>query len=188
MTVIQRIRTVFTGVAGTPWYSNLYVTATEADAQAEVNIIDGFWEDIKAQMKSTVNWTVEGTVANIDDATGQIVGFSSNDSQTGSGADVGDALPYATQGLIRLRTGVFMGGREVRGRFNVPAPTENQSSDAKPNSGYLTDLQTAINDRLLGATGLNGALVVYSPTNATSVPVSEGSVAPFWAVLRSRRD
>jgi len=41
MTDLRRIRTVFTGVAGTPWYSNLYftwVSGTEATALAEVDI------------------------------------------------------------------------------------------------------------------------------------------------------
>ena len=188
MAIIQRIRTVFTGVAGAPWYSNLYVTATEGDAQPEVDAVAQFWTDFATHIHNAVDWTVEGVVANIDETNGQIVGFSTNDDATGSGAAGSDPLPYANQMLLRVRTGVFVAGREVRGHVNIPAITDPDSPNGVPSSSASSNLQTSSDDNLFGAGGLNGALLVWSRKNGQAHPASSSSVAPFFAVLRSRRD
>jgi hypothetical protein len=185
---IQRVRVVFVGVAGSPYYSNFYVTATDSDAQPEVDEIRDFYTDIAGLISNTLSWTVEGVVANIDEASGQITGFSNNTSRTGAGTNSGDINPLANQGLLRLRTGVFTAGREIRGRLNIPGSCEASNTAGKPTSTYMTTLQTSADLHLLSATGLNGAYNVYSRKNGSTEIVSSVSVAPYWAVLRSRRD
>lgn len=188
MAIIQRIRTVFTGVAGSPYYSNIYVTANPADATPEIAAVDQFWTALAPHIDNALSWTVEGIVANVDTATGQIVSFSSNTSQGGTGGAGGEILPLANQLLIRARTGVYVTGREVRGRINIPAIAELSSANGVPTGELLTAAQDAVDDHLLGAGGLNGSWVVYSPTKNRAEMVTEASVASFFAILRSRRD
>ena len=168
MAIIQRIRTVFTGVAGTPWYSNIYVTGNEADASLEIDAVGDFWDILAPIIVTPVVWTVEGVVANINDANGQIVSTSDNTERNGAGSQSGEALPSANQYLVRARTGVYVGGRELRGRMFIPGASEAQSSDGLPSSATLTVIEDAVDAELLGTLGLNGAWVVWSRTHGVS--------------------
>jgi hypothetical protein len=96
-------------------------------------------------------------------------------------------MAFATQGLIRWRTGVFIAGRELRGRTFIPGATESRSANGRPDSTYITTAETAAQD-LLDNAALGAALVVYSVTHRQVELVQSRSVWGQWAVLRSRRD
>jgi hypothetical protein len=186
--IIQRVRTVLTGVAGSPWYSNLYCAGSTSDASLEIDAIGEFWDAVSAVMHTSVTWRVEGIVANVNDATGSIVSTSSNSDYTGAGLDTGDLLPIATQGLLQMRTGIYVGGREIRGRLFVPGAVEDSSTAGKPGTVFRDTVQAAFDDKLSTSGQLNGELVIYSPTYGTSEQVTNASVWSDWAVLRSRRN
>lgn len=179
---------MFSGVAGTPWYSNMYftwVTGTEQDA---LDAVAAFWGAVDANMGLAVDWATEDDIAVIDDATGQITAIEVGSGGSGTGGAAQDLLPLQTQGLIHLLTGSFLNGRQVRGRCFVPGLTEN----ANDGSGLMlaatqTSIQTAI-DALIAASSTPGPLRVFSRKNLTSLVVESATVPTKWSVLRSRRD
>lgn len=186
---IARVRTVFTGVIGTPWYSNLFFAGPSFTASTLTGLVSSFWTDLGSAMTNQVDWEVQTDIAIISDATGAITSVIAGAGASGSGATAGDPLPFMTQGLVNWRTGSFVAGREVRGKCYVPAPVETfNESDGTPVATYLDDLAAAANDLRTDANTAGNNLVVFSPTHNVSRAVSAISVKSAWAVMRSRRD
>lgn len=188
MATIRRIRTVFSGVAGTPWYSNMYFTWVNGTEQDALDAVADFWGAIDAQMNNAVDWATEGDIAVIDDATGQITSIESGTGGTGTGAVATALLPPATQGLVHLLTNSFLNGRQVRGRCFVPGLTEaDNDAGGVMAAGTQTIIQNAIN-ALIAGSSTPGPLRVFARSQATSVVVQTATVPTKFAVLRSRRD
>ena len=186
-TTIARVRTVFTGLAGTPGMSNFYFDADTSSAASYQPFVADFWDNISFMYKTGLVVTTLGQVDVIDPTTGQIVGYGTGSDIVTGGSDGGDELPPATNGLIRIHTGVFHSGRELQGKCFVPYPTENANTAGVPLSTYrstITDACTTLND----ISHANGAWCVWSRTNGLFELVSTVSVWQQWAVLRSRRD
>lgn len=183
---MYRVRTVFTGVAGSPYYSNLYFTqegGTAAQARAAVNT---FWEANKALITSNLKWSIENEVPLVDQVSGDVVGVDSDaTSYVSQGTRSDTPIPYSNQVLARLRTGVYLGGKEIRGRIFIPGFTQiSQNSDGVIGSaaaGVATNLNALI-------ANANAQLVVWAKSKGTYAVVNSGSVWNQFAVLRSRRD
>lgn len=187
MAQIRRVRTIFTGVAGTPWYSNLYFSSgVGLSAQAQTDLIKAFWTDMATTMHATVRWTVQPEVTIINDANGQVEGLLAVTGGTGIGSAPTDLLPLATQGLVRLQTGVYINGRGVRGKIFIPGQVEGNSTPQGVPAPSLVTFYAATANELVNDS--LDSLVVYSPTNGTSVEVETASAWTNWAVMRSRRD
>lgn len=181
-----RVETVILGVAGTPYLSVMHFDGTGGtQAQAAADAVSTFWGGIQSAMSSTLTAEVQPEVVEFTLATGQPTGVHSVTGSSTTGSEAGEPLPWATQGLIRWRTGFFAGGREVRGRTFIPGPTENRSTAGRPDSAYQTDLQNAAS-ALIGNAEANFG--VYSPTKAAFASATASSVWGQWAVMTSRRD
>lgn len=180
-----RVRTRSTGVGGSPYYTNHYFNDFGSTAQQCADAVNIFWNSMRTVISSQVNMDIEDEVAVINAGTGlqtgqeQVVGAAQNGT---SGVDL---LPNATQGLIRWSTGVWTGGRQVKGKTFVFGPTETHSTNGIPTPAYTGLLQTA-------ALGLiadtSTELVIYSPTHLAQFAATTASAWGQWAVLRSRRD
>lgn len=184
MAQIMRVRTVFNGVQGAPYYSNLYFDATTPTPVQVTNAVTQFWQDIKAVICNDLSWTVEGDVAVIDDVTGNISDIVQGTENSSVGTDSADMCPLTTQGLIRARTGTFVAGREIRGRIFIPCPSEGSNLQGAPTSTYTADLTG-------GAAALITAgvdWVIWSRARGQSAQVGSVSTWNQWATLRSRRD
>lgn len=182
---MYRVRTGFLGVQGSPWLNTLYFDDGGGTAQQAATAAGAFWEACDNMMKTDVAWATEADVALIDEATGQTTGITTTTPVTGVGDDSGNILPFATQGLARLRTGVFYNGREVRGRIFIPGTTETYQNSGRPDAAFTGTVDAAIT-ALVGSA--NAQLVVWSRTQQLSAVVSGGSCWSQFAVLRSRRD
>lgn len=188
MAEIFRIRTTWQGVAGTPYYTNLYFTDTGTNGPplAAASAVDTMFENIAGNISNGLDWTVEGDVPVIDDATGILTGSWGVGNRFGNGTNVSELLPRQAQGMIRWETGVVVGGRRLRGRTFVPGPTEPLNEvGGNPVSGYVDGLE-GTGEFLRDSP--NCELRVYSPTHHTSAVVTAVSAANYWATLRSRRD
>lgn len=180
-----RVRTVFSGPAGSPYLSTLYFEAggnTETGANAAVGT---FWNSIDSQMHNSVSWSTEAEVTEIDEVTGNPVAVFPVTPVTGVGALSGELLPRVSQGLIRFRTGVFVGGREVRGRCFVPG------LDTGTNDGgvLLPATITALNNAAAALiSDSNSVFAIWSRKNGVEHPAVTGSTWNQFASLRSRRD
>lgn len=185
-----RVRTGITGVIGGPYLNTMYSinTATTLDAQNFSDAVGAFWTAVSSAVSADASWATEAEVAVMDETTGNISQILTVTPTTGAGVAAGNLLSPATQGLVRWRTGQFIGGREIRGRTFIPAATVGSNSDGVPSAAYQTDLQGA-------ADALNAANVAFAIWHRPS-PASAGvahevisqSVWNKWAVLRSRRD
>lgn len=180
-----RVRTAWTGWPGAPALSTLYFEDSGGQlAQDAADAVQAFWTALSGRIMSSSSWAIDTAVDEMTTA-GVVTGTTAvTGTLTGSGSAAGHSLPPATQGLIRWRTGFFVGGREIRGRTFVPTPSENDS-DFNPASGYITTLNTAAAALIADA---DSQLVVWSKTNTSTAPVNVGQAWTSWAVLRSRRD
>lgn len=188
MTILRRVRTVATGVAGTPWYTNMYFTRVATTEQGHVDAVVAFWQAIADQLDNSVSWAVEGDCAQIDDATGNIVGVDSATGASVVGAETANALPPANQALIHWLTGSFIGGRQLRGRTFIPGLCVDQTgSTGVLQAATRTDILTAAEGLITASSG-PGPLRVLSKKNLTSAVVADATVPTEVAVMRSRRD
>lgn len=147
---------------------------------------EAFLDSLVPHLTSFATVQIDPVVLQIDSTTGSIeaaLTVTSYDPHVGSAA--GDPLPLATQGLISWRTGSYVGGREVRGRFFVPCMSEGDSTSGVMTSVAQGNLESAA-AALLGAT--SGDLGVWSRTHLSLVNVTGYSVSTKFAILRSRRD
>ena len=184
-----RVRTVFTGVTGSPWLNTLNFgsptqTGSQMEADAAVVATGAFWGAVDALMGTQVAWSTLPDVLFLGDDGVASQAYATT-PQSGVGATVSTLLPISTQAVVRLLTGLFIGGRQLRGRIFVPGLTEAANGGGVPEAATLSTITTAANT-------LNAAtappLGVWSRVNATVEPVSAVSVWSQWGVLRSRRD
>lgn len=194
MTVIHRVRVSYTGVVVGPSVSTLFfvpTAPTDATAQAVVTKVATFLTAIKASFAGGQAWTVLGNVDDIEATNGSLVGFHAVTQATDGGSASGDPLPPAIQLNLRLDTGQVVNGRRLRGHWYVPGYGEFGSNGA-PTGAIFTSVAGAA-AALYG--GTNPMVVWHRPsppnsgaTNGTIHNVNGITVAPKFAVLRSRRD
>jgi hypothetical protein len=182
-----RVRTVFTGVAGTPWYNNLFFTGTDSlSADAAVDAAGDFWEAVDVVISDQVDWATEAEVLVIDESTGQATDAFTVTPIVGTGEAGTDIMPRALQALCRLQTGVFIGGRRLSGRIFIPGTTEGGWTGGVLIPGNVTLITAAATTNLIGhATSQVG---VYSRKNGVFFAATSASTWNEGAVLRSRRD
>lgn len=181
-----RVRTQFTGVTGAPYLSTMYFLPTAGlTAQNAVASVGNFWQAMGPYIANAALWATEVEVASVDATTGAVTGITSTTPRTGTPTGGGTALPWATQGLVRWRTGTFAGGREIRGRTFIPAISVSASTASVPAAAFQTAANTAcaalISDPL-------SDFCVWSKKNGTDPLAASGSLWNEFAVLRSRRD
>jgi hypothetical protein len=126
---------------------------------------------------------VDPEVLEIQVATGTTLGSFTVSESPVTGADSNDAVPNASMALVRWRTGIYVSGREIRGRTFIPGLTE-ASLDANGNLGTTPISAIDAGSNLLIA---GDPLAIYSPTRGSAATVTQASTWSEFAVLRSRR-
>lgn len=181
------VKTIFESVPGSPHISLMRFSGSgfPADAQSAVNAVGAFWGTVDNLMTSGVTWRTDATVFDVDPATGQVTAAYSTTPQTGAGAIGGDAVPNMAQALIHWRTGVYVAGKEIRGKTYVPCLTEAaNSAGGVIVSTTVSSIQAAA-DTLKNVTTPN-PLVVWSRKNGTVQDVTTAQVNSLWATQRRR--
>lgn len=186
---LTRVTTRFVGgpaVGG--GINKLYFEDSLAPADA-AGAVQDFWTACAAVQVNTLQMIVDGTMEIVDVESGQVTGLATTDTVTITGANNQDPLPKASQGLLRLRTGDFIGGRERRGRIFVPGLLEANNDAGQVGTSLRNALNTA--GEILTATDF---FAVYSrpapdaPGSGAFSLVASVDCWDQWAVLRSRRD
>jgi hypothetical protein len=173
------------GVIGPSVMLTHWAGTDQTSADAARTQMAAFLAAIKTRVTPAVTFTLADNVQVLDVTTGEptanLTGSTHYDPYVGSAA--GDALPQAVQGLLHLRTGVYIGGREVRGRINIPGCSEGDSTAGIPTAVALGNYNTAAANLLSGA-----GFGVWSRTHGVLEDVISIAAGTKWAVLRSRRD
>jgi len=177
---------VFLGITGAPWLNTLYFAAPgdQSGADQAVAATGAFWGAVDNFMNSAVTWSTQPEVAYIDPVSGDTTGVLQTAVQSGTGSLAIDVLPPATQAVCRLRTGVFIGGREIRGRIYIPGLTEAGSTAGNVTAATATSIQTALTTLLAAPR----QPVIWSRKNGQDRVIVAASVWNQFGVLRSRRD
>lgn len=194
---MMRVRTVATGVAGSPFYTNLYFAgATESAAVEATQRVTAFWTALRNTTIATLSMRVEPEVAVINPLDGETSAYVIGGGATITGNSVQPALPYFTQGLIRLTTAGVVGGRRVQGRIFIPGLYQGaQDADGTPSAGFLAGLSAGAG--ALTAAGPSQLVVWSRPVARINPPlvragtqhnVIGATARDKFAVLRSRRD
>nr|CRY97480.1 hypothetical protein [uncultured prokaryote] len=180
------MRLLWNGVAGSPYYTNLYFAGLlQSDVDAANVPVRTFITGIRSAIHDSLTVSIDPDVPVIDPGTGDIVDYlnAAQDPIDQPTAD-GDMLPPGNQALITWRTGTVIGGRRILGRTFLPGFTEPDSTNGKP-------VQTLV-DQLGGAArGLvdseSAQLVIWSRSNSDSAVVNGASCSDQWSSLRTRR-
>jgi hypothetical protein len=187
-TAMNRVRTVWTGVAGAPYYTNMYFNDdnTITPAQDAVNAVGTFWSALSGNIVNTVSYTVQGDVARINVATGQLQGAWAVTPVTAAGTAAVDQLPRQVQGLVRWETGTVVSGRFLRGRTFIPGLGETLNNPGGVPTPTLVALFGTAGAALIADTG--NELLVWSRAHGVANPVVSATGWSQWATLRTRRD
>lgn len=174
------------GGSGGPQLSTMYFLDTGIlTAQDAATAVRDFWGTCVTVMHTSYTVNVESEVLVIDSTTGKPTSAVGTTNAPLAGLESGDPLPWATQGLIEWATGVYINGRQVRGRTFIPGPVETENTGGTPIAPY----RTALN---LAASNLVGDVLsdfqIYSRKHKVPEQVSHGAAWAKWAVLTSRRD
>lgn len=182
---MYRVRTAITGGAGGAELNTMYFNdTTPFTAQDAADAVVAFWTSLRNYIHSTYTMQVETVVTTVADFTGVPTGADVVTASAVTGNDNGDLLPPATQGLIRLQTGVWYGGRQLQGRIFIPGATEANSTGGKPSGAYKGQADAAIAALVADA---DSELFVWTKKYLNANGVSGGSTWSEWAILNSRR-
>lgn len=165
-----------------------YFSEAASDQTTANNVntaVGNFWNDLRPAWWISLTVTTFSEVDVLDLVTGAVLNRFTVTPVSRTGTVNEDPMPLAIQGLIRLRTPLFHAGRRLQGHINVPRPTEGLSTSGAPTAAYQTTLSTAAANLIAD---VNTTWSVWSRTHGDSAGITSASVAPFWAVLRSRRD
>lgn len=173
---------------GGPYYStDYYLGTTAGEALQAAAATRDFWFQLQNLLTGTMELRSNTVVALVDETTGDQIDEFPGPYAGFAFAGSGDMLPWATQGLISLRTATFLAGRRVRGRKFIPGCLESMSTNGVPTPATISAIETAWDASTPEATGAGGRCV-YSTTHHDAAAVTGRVVRPYWAVLRSRRD
>lgn len=190
VTEMLRVRTVLTGVAGSPYYMTGYFDAqTGTPTQAITawhTFISGGGGATSGGIPSGARVETLGEVQLVNPVNGDVTGAVVGTPAVTTGTGVGPFLPPANQLVVRWRTGIYESGREIRGKTFIPSRLESESTA----TGQVETAATTAFNSLASALIANALvdLVVWSRKYGQWALVSSGSTWNQFGVLRSRRD
>jgi hypothetical protein len=198
---LVRVQTIWTGVAGSPYYTNLYALGPLSNNNGSdmATAWRTFLQSLSGTLAAGLVATIDNEVLEFDETNGNVTGAGNTIQSPVSFTATGDQLPHSNQLLIRWSTNGIVHNRRVRGRTFLPGAVESQnSSGGAPLPILGTPVQSGLDAFL---TTMWGRLRIWSQPHVATVekpepPTRPGSawavqgvtIAPFWAVLRSRRD
>jgi len=130
-----RVHTAVTGLPGGNAQVLHYFAgpgaATTAEATEGIARVAAFWNALKATVATTMLFSPLSIVDEVNPVTGDIINqLVGTPVSNVAGTATGDAMPGATSYVAQYLTGVFMNGRQVRGRTFIGQVVEGQNTPA----------------------------------------------------------
>lgn len=173
-----------TGLRGLPGTNTWYFHEDGVSVADQVAALSTFYNHLATGItRAPLQYSFDGITEIVESSTGEIVGTDSTGAAWSHTATAtGSALPFSTQGLLQLRTGVYFGGRELRGRIFLCGFVEDNSDEGEPVGALVSEVNGWAADLV------DANLAVFSPSKLEFASVSAITMWTEWAVLRSRRD
>jgi len=198
---LLRVQTVWGGVAGSPYYTNWYCIGplTTNNGATLHNATHNFLISLQSTLAAGLTAQVQPEILEFNEADGVVTNAGAGNVGLVTFSGLGDQIPHSNQALIQWTTNGIVHNRRVRGRTFIPGALEAENSPTgTPLPAVGNPLQTAI-DTLLSTTAgtmriwarpykSKGAEDPIPPRPGSAHAIVSGKVAPYWAVLRSRRD
>lgn len=195
MSIIREILVNWSSAASPGGVSVLHVGSSTSVAAQRIAVNDALTALTAIQHTGTV-YTVAQDGRELDDTTGTLTGTWSDSTPFTDNGQLGEPVPNAAQGLIRMTTALVVDGRIVKGRLYVPGIAASRVTLGEVNAATQGVLSTAFADMRD-----SGELLIWSRPRAAGsgvngdLPARLGSSAPVtglsgWselAVMRSRR-
>ena len=201
VTVVQmlRVKVNWTGFAGSPGYTNLYLNEFTEGDQTQVNAdgaaakVDTWVTAWQPMLAATANVQVDPVVDVVESTNGQLQGFFNVTPAAARGGTATGNYSAASGAVVNWYTAGVRNGRRVRGRtFLVPLGGTAMSATGNLDDTKLATLRTATTTFIgIGGTGDMGVWArpttpgatdgVWHPTTAFTIPDKA-------AILTSRRD
>lgn len=195
-----RVRTLWTGVAGTPWYTNMYFEGlNSADALAVSGRVNTWLNAVRAYVATGIKAEISPEVFQIDPADATVEGIYTVPTAGYFGNSAGEMLPPANQVNIRLLSSGIVDNRRVRGHIYLPGTTEANALSGVTDSVIRNALNAATTTLIGVAPGQQMAVwnrprifnppVQPLPARAGQIFIAtSASTQNNYSVLRSRRD
>lgn len=182
MVDLNQIRIQWTSTIGIDGVSTFYCTGPVGDM---LDDLEQMFIGLQTVVPTDVVWAFPTAGNIIDSATGLNKATWTATQRGGFGGLGTGNYAKPVGAVINWHTGLFVGGRQLRGKtFVVPMVGSAFDGDGSVSSGAQTTIRTAAG-QILGSAGVP---VIYSTTTHQNGAVLTASVPTMAAVLRSRRD
>lgn len=180
------VRVTFSGGPSGDWLSQFHFQRLlGGTVQDSIDMASNLFVAVHNAMSSQITVHVSADVEQLDDSTGEPTGIEVGTSSTFPGTQPADPLPWQTQARVIWQSGVWVGGRQVRGATFLPAFTEADNTNGGLPS---TSLQGLIATAITGFAGHIPAVpVIWSRKHRQAYPIVSGITPQKWSVLRTRR-
>lgn len=181
---MYRMQVITLGFQGAPGYNTYYSLAgTEAAASTWAGDVSGYISGLASNLSNVTTCQFDGILEEFDPGTGQTTSTLDVGAFSVQGVNNANQSPQGTCALIRWRTGLFLNGREVRGRSYISGLADIGDGVGRITDTNLADMQTAAQILADSSTA-----AVYSPTNGIGAFISSANVWNQFGLMRSRRD
>lgn len=185
--LVRKVDVVWSGLPGAPYYTQFFFGHEPGSATASAAAVRTF-------LLALVNMHVTPLVAQIrpdqviiDTATGKPTATETGAAQAQVPfAGTGDPLPYMTQVLIRMKTGLYNNGHRLQGRIYIPGCREASNIGGVITATDLTNYNTAA-AALISGTASTGKWAIWSRKYKSWGSIDSASAWSEWSVQRSRR-
>lgn len=195
---ILRLTARWTGFSGAPGYSAFHYQPGLIDgglfgdiAQEIADRIDTAFQSLTSALPGDVSVQVEPEVEEIDETTGEILGFVAIDPAPPQSGVSSEGYSAASGAVVNWRTDDVRAGRRIRGRtFLVPLDGGSYDSDGTLTSTALGQIRNWAGFISNGPYDADFGVWSRPRDGAGGVfaPVTNFTVPDMAAVLRSRRD
>lgn len=187
---MARVETVVTGVAGSPYYFVGHFDALSGSADQMVDawhtFVTGSTDGTSDLLPAGSNADTNGTLNLINPTTGDVVGQLLGTTRSSGGVRTDPKLPPSNQILTHWRTGIYAGGREIRGKtFRSPCYESDSAANGQLDAAVAVGYRSLAIDLIDDA---NTTFVIWSKKNGQWQPPLSATIWQQFAVLRSRRD
>lgn len=199
---LVRVQSVWTGVAGAPFYTNLYTLGpiTTGNGEQLHAAWFAFLTTLAPILASPMVATIDPELLEFNEADSVVTGAGSTTQRVVNFGSTDHQLPWQTQGLIQWTTAGLVHNRRVKGRTFLPGVTENQNAaNGIPLPAVDTPVEAALATFMSTMAGKQRVwsrkFVQEDPEKVEENPsrpgsahqVTQAALAPYWATLRSRR-